>query len=132
MAKLGFRLQAVGFTIAAAAYFLIWLFRPHSGPMPGLAVGDYWKPSHLVLAFAAALIVTGLASLRWRWAGIFLVLVAIPAAWYAITNHAMQWSHLAYLPIITYAPVVIFGVLLSILGLAIRALAGQTHSKAGA
>jgi hypothetical protein len=29
-------------------------------------------------------------------------------------------------------PVVIFGVLLSILGLAIRALAGQTHSKAGA
>lgn len=96
-----------------------------------MVAGGYWKPSHVVLVFSAALIVAGLASLRWRWAGIALVLVAIPAAWYAITNHAMQWSHFAHLPVITYGPVVVFGLLLSVVGLAIRVAAVMPRGKAG-
>jgi hypothetical protein len=128
MAKLGFTLQWVGFALAAAAFFLIWLFRPHTGPLPGLAVGNYWKPSHLVLVFAAALILVGLASLRWRSAGVTLVLLAIPAAWYAMTNHALQWSQLMILPI-KYGPIVVIGLLVSLVGLAIRA-AALASSKA--
>jgi len=129
MAKLGFTLQWVGFALAAAAFFLIWLFRPHTGPLPGLAVGNYWKPSHLVLVFAAALILVGLASLRWRSAGVTLVLLAIPAAWYAMTNHALQWSQLMILPI-KYGPIVVIGLLVSLVGLAIRAVAALASSKA--
>jgi hypothetical protein len=131
MAKLGHTLQWAGFGLAAAAYLLIWVFRPHSGPIAGVVMGDHWKPSHLVLAFAAALVVAGLASLRWRWAGIALVLVAFPAAWYAISNHAMQWSHVVFLPVITYGPVVVVGVLLSVVGLAIRGATGMPRRKPG-
>jgi len=129
MAKLGFTLRWVGFALAAAAFFVIWLFRPHTGPLPGLAVGNYWKPSHLVLVFAAALILVGLASLRWRSAGVTLVLLAIPAAWYAMTNHALQWSQLMILPI-KYGPIVVIGLLVSLVGLAIRAVAALASSKA--
>jgi hypothetical protein len=131
MARLGFTLQWVGFVVAAAAYFLIWLFRPHSGPIAGTVSGTYWKPAHLVLVFAAALIVAGLASIRWRWAGVALVLVAIPAGWYALTNRAMQWSHVVFLPLITYGPVVVVCLLVSIVGLAVRTVAAMPHRKAG-
>ena len=131
MAKLGFTLQWLGFVVAAGAFFLIWLFRPHYGPLPGEVAGNYWKPSHLVLVFAAALIVIGLASLRWRWAGVALVLLAIPAGWYAMTNHALQWSHVLILPVFTYGPVVVVGLLVSLAGLAIRTVAALASRKAG-
>jgi hypothetical protein len=129
MAKLGFALQWVGFAVAAGAFFLIWLFRPHFGTHPGEVAPGQYRPSHFVLAFAAALIVAGIASLRWRWAGVALVAIAIPAAWYAMTNHALQWSQVLILPV-KYGPIVVIGLLVSLVGLAIRAVAAVASSKA--
>ena len=83
-----------------------------------------------MLVFAAALIVIGLASLRWRWAGVALVLLAIPAGWYGMTNHALQWSHVLLLPVFTYGPVVVVGLVVSLVGLAIRTVAVVAGSKA--
>ena len=82
-----------------------------------------------MLVFAAALILVGLASLRWRWAGVALVAIAIPAAWYAMTNHALQWSQVLILPV-KYGPIVVIGLLVSLVGLAIRAVAALASSKA--
>jgi hypothetical protein len=133
MAKLGFRLQLVGFALAAAAYLLIWLLRPHvePGPIPPLSPdGGPYKPAHVTLAFGLALAVIGLASLRWPWAGLALVLVAIPAAWYALTNHALQWTRVALVLPITYSPVVVVGTVMSIAGLAIRILSDKPQPKA--
>ena len=128
MAKLGFTLQWVGFALAATAYFLIWFFRPHYGPIPGVWDGSL-PPSHWVLVYAAALIVAGLASLRWRWAGIAFLIVAVPAIWYALTNHAVQWSNRPFG--LHYAGAIVTGVLMSIVGLAVRTAAAVTGHKAG-
>jgi asparagine N-glycosylation enzyme membrane subunit Stt3 len=113
----------------AAAYFLIWFFRPQAGRIPGVWDGSL-PPSHWVLAYAAALAIAGFASVRWPWAGIALVLVAASAISYALTNHAVQWSSRPFG--IHYAPVIVIGAVISIAGLAIRAFARRSHSKAGA
>jgi hypothetical protein len=133
MVKLGLTLQWVGFTVAAAAYLLIWLLRPHDvpGPIPALSPdGGPYKPAHVTPLFGVAIAAIGLASLRWRWAGIALLLVAISASWYAITNHAMQWSHVVFPPWLTYGPVVVVGLVVALVGLAIRTVAVVARSKA--
>jgi hypothetical protein len=128
MVRFGFALQSIGFTLAAAAYFLIWLFRPQQGRIPGVWDGSL-SPSHWVLVYAAALAVAGLASLRWQWAGIAFVIVAIAAIWYALTNHAVQWS---YRPFgVHYWGAIVTGVVMSIVGLAGRTAAAMPGRKAG-
>ena len=46
-----------------------------------------------------------------------------------MTNHALQWSQLMILPI-KYGPIVVIGLLVSLVGLAIRAVAALASSKA--
>jgi hypothetical protein len=83
-----------------------------------------------VLVFAALLVAVGLASIRWQWLGIVLILLALEASWYAITNHAVERGRLP--PGIPYPTAIVTGAVLSIVGLAIRAFAGRPHSKAEA
>jgi hypothetical protein len=128
VARYGVFLQSAGLTMAALAYFLIWLFRPHRGPIPGVWAGPL-SPSHWVLVLAAALAVAALASIRWRWAGIALVPVAIASAWYAITNHAVQTTHVPGFGI-PYEPVIVIGAVMTIAGLGIRVLATTPQPEA--
>jgi hypothetical protein len=129
VARIGLIVQTLGVAIAAGAYFVVWLFRPHRGSIAGVWDGTL-PPSYWVLVFAALLVAVGLASIRWRWVGIVLILLALEASWYAITNHAVERGRS---PLgIPYPAAIVAGAVMSIAGLVLRALAGQPQPKAEA
>jgi hypothetical protein len=123
--KLGFAVQVAGIAIALLILFVMWKLSPEPGTRAGVSMGP--EAPRRVLFLAIALVAAGLASLRWRWAELVLLIVAAVVAWHGLTNHFLLTSRAMFLPVSNGA-LFITAAVVAMVGLAIRAAAARPDS----
>jgi hypothetical protein len=119
MRPFGFAVQFTGIAIAASALVFDVIART---PARVDRMVDPLPPSPWAFALAMALVVAGLASLRWRRGGVAAVVVAVAAAWDGLTTAATKPPEVFGT---TFGAFVAIGALAVVAGVTIEMMSGK-------